>query len=41
MLLPLRDCALTVAAKNSKIAISEMFTTELKFAADCFFTEMI
>ena len=36
MLLPLRDCTLTVAAKNSKIAISEMFTTELKFAADCF-----
>ena len=28
MLLQLRDCALTVAAKNSKIAISEMFTTE-------------
>ena len=26
---------LAVAAKNSKIAISEMFTTELKFSADC------
>ena len=26
---------LAVAAKNSKIAISEMFTTELKLAADC------
>ena len=24
-----------VTSKNSKIAISEMFTTELKFAADC------
>ena len=32
-LLHLRDCALTVADK--KIAISEMFTTELKFAGDC------
>ena len=27
-LLQLRNCALAVAAKNSKIAISEMFTTE-------------
>ena len=26
---------LAVAAKNSKITISEMFTTELKFSADC------
>ena len=26
---------LAVAAKNSKIAISEMFTAELKFSADC------
>ena len=34
-LLHKRDCALAVAAKNSKIAISEIFTTELKFAVDC------
>ena len=34
-LLQLRDCVLTVADKSSKIAISEMFTSELKFAADC------
>ena len=33
-LLQLRECALVVAAKNSKIAISEMFTTGLKFATD-------
>ena len=31
----LRDCALLVASKKKKIAISEMFTTELKFAEDC------
>ena len=31
----LRDCALTVSTKTKKIAISEMLTTELKFAADC------
>ena len=30
----LRDCALLVASKKKKIAISEMFTTELKFAGD-------
>ena len=34
-LLQLRDCTLVVTAKNSKIAISEMFTTELKFAVGC------
>ena len=34
-MLQLKDCALAVHARNSKIAISEMFTTELKFAADC------
>ena len=34
-LLQLGDCTLAVAAKNSKISISEIFTTELKFAADC------
>ena len=34
-LLQLRDCALAAATKNSKIAISEMFTTtELKFVTD-------
>ena len=34
-LLQLRDCALAVAEKKNKIAISETFSTELKFAADC------
>ena len=34
-LLQLRDCALAVAKKKNKIAISKMFSTELKFAADC------
>ena len=32
-LLQLRDCALNVAAKNNSMAISEMFSMELKFAA--------
>ena len=31
----LRDCAFSVAGKKNKIAISEMFSTELKFATDC------
>ena len=31
----LEDCAFAVAVKNSKFAISVMFTTDLKFAADC------
>ena len=31
----LRDCALSVFSKKNKIAISEMFPTELKFATDC------
>ena len=31
----LRDCAFSVASKKNKIAISEMFSTELKFATDC------
>ena len=35
MLLQLKDCALTVADKKSIMAISEMFSTELKSAADC------
>ena len=30
-----RDCALSVSTKTRKIAISEMFTTESKFAGDC------
>ena len=34
-LLQLRDCALNVARKKSKLAIAKMFTTELKFAGDC------
>ena len=31
----LRDCALAVADRKKCTAISEMFSTELKFAADC------
>ena len=31
----LRDCAISVASKKNKIAISENFSTELKFASDC------
>ena len=31
----LKDYVLAVHARNSKIAISEMLTTELKFVADC------
>ena len=31
----LRDCALSVFSKKNKIAISEIFSTELKFATDC------
>ena len=34
-LLQLKDCTLAVHARNTKIAIFEMFTTELKFAVDC------
>ena len=34
-LLQLKDCAPAVHARNNKIAISEMFITKLKFAADC------
>ena len=34
-LLQFRDCTLNVARKKSKLAIAEMFTTELKFAGDC------
>ena len=35
ILLQLRDGTLTVADKKIKIAISEMFSTELKLVADC------
>ena len=35
MLKQLRDCVLYVASKRNKLAISEMFTTELKFAENC------
>ena len=31
----LRDCAFSVASKRNKLAISEMFTTELKFEGNC------
>ena len=31
----LRDCAFSVASKKNKIAISEMFSAEIKFATDC------
>ena len=31
----LRDCALAVHQKTNKLAISEMFCTEIKFATDC------
>ena len=34
-LLQLRDCAIAVAEKKNKIAIFKMFSTELKFDADC------
>ena len=35
LLKQLRDCALSVASKRYKLAISEMFCTGLKFASDC------
>ena len=35
MMIQLKDCALAVHARNSKIGTSEMFTTELKFTTDC------
>ena len=31
----IRDCALSVAAIRNKLAISEMFATEIKFASEC------
>ena len=35
LLKQIKDCALSVLSKKRKIAISEMFTTELKLASDC------
>lgn len=35
LLKQLRDCAISVSSKKNKLAISEMFSTELKFASDC------
>ena len=34
-LLQLKNCALPVADKKNKIAISKMLSTELKLATDC------
>ena len=34
-MLQLRDCAIRISERKSKVTISQMFTTELKFAADC------
>ena len=34
-MIKLKHCALVAHARNSKIKIFEVFTTELKFAADC------
>ena len=31
----LRDCALSVAASRNNLSISEMFSTEIKFASEC------
>ena len=33
--LKLKDCALVASARRNKIAISAMFSTELKSASDC------
>ena len=35
LLKQLRDCAISVSSKKNKLAISEMFSTELKFASEC------
>ena len=37
-LLQLRDFALEVAKRKNKLEITEMFTTEIKFAGDCLIT---
>ena len=34
-LLQLKDCVLNVAKKKNKLAVAEMFSTEIKFAGDC------
>ena len=34
-LLQLRYCALNVATKKNKLAVPEMFSTEITFAGDC------
>ena len=34
-MIQLKNCTLTVYMRNNKIAISQMLTTQLKFAADC------
>ena len=34
-MLQLSDCTIRVSERKSKVSISEMFTKELKFAADC------
>ena len=31
----LRDCALSVAAARNNLSVSEMFSTEIKFASEC------
>ena len=31
----LRDCTINVARKKNKLAVTEMFSTEIKFAGDC------
>ena len=35
LLKQLRDCPISVSSKNNKLAISDMFSTELKFASEC------
>ena len=40
-LLQLRDCALAVAERKNKIAVSEMFSAELKFSSDCLLNQFI
>ena len=34
-LLQLKNCVLNVAKKKNKLAVAEMFSTEIKFAGDC------
>ena len=37
----LRDCALAVDERKNKIAVSEMFSAELKFSSDCLLNQFI